>query len=70
MHAKLYLVWDMFNKESCRNCGSALESIKTCSACNEITLWHCNKCHNSDESIHLHDFSNNVPNSIALLKSE
>lgn len=58
----------MFNKESCRNCGSALESIKTCSSCNEIMLWECNKCHNYEEYIHSHDFSNNVPNSNPVIK--
>lgn len=58
----------MYNKESCRNCGSALESIKTCSTCNEIRLWQCKKCHNSEEYIHLHDFSNNVPNLDRVIK--
>ena len=39
----------MFNKESCRSCGSTLESITACTDCKEIVLWNCNKCGNKEE---------------------
>jgi hypothetical protein len=48
----------MFNKESCRRCGSLLESIKTCADCKEIMLWQCNKCNNREEHTHLHKYKN------------
>ncbi len=48
----------MFNKESCRGCGSILESIETCTHCKEIMLWQCKKCNNREEYIHIHNYKN------------
>ena len=59
----------MFNKESCRSCGSLLESIKTCTHCKEIMLWRCKKCNNREEYIHLHNYNNiNVSNQHLTIK--
>ena len=49
----------MFNKESCRSCGSTLESIMACTDCKEIVLWNCNKCGNKEEFTHIHNY--NIP---------
>jgi hypothetical protein len=45
----------LFNKESCRRCGSQLESIVICSTCSEISLWKCSNCNNKEEYLHLHN---------------
>jgi hypothetical protein len=45
----------MFNKESCRGCGSSLESIKRCMDCKENMLWQCEACNRTEESIHVHN---------------
>lgn len=59
----------MFNKESCRRCGSILESIKTCADCKEIMLWQCNSCNNMEEYIHLHNYKNtNLSNHTATIE--
>ena len=48
----------MFNKESCRSCGSTLESIMACTDCKEFVHWICNKCGNKEEFTHVHNLNN------------
>ncbi len=48
----------MFNKESCRSCGSILESLMACTDCKEIMSWHCNNCGNNEEFTHIHNYNN------------
>ncbi len=57
----------MFNKESCRKCGSELESNKQCNDCNEIAIWICKNCNNIEEHIHVHrKYNNKISKVIAL----
>jgi hypothetical protein len=34
----------MYNKESCKVCGTYLTSVSLCEVCKEQILWVCNKC--------------------------
>jgi hypothetical protein len=47
----------MFNKESCRSCGSLLEPYKICTDCREVKLWDCNNCNRKVEHIHVHKYN-------------
>ncbi|MFB5611593.1 MAG: hypothetical protein ACE5R3_01185 [Nitrosopumilaceae archaeon] len=43
--------------ESCRKCGTELETIKSCQFCDKPIQYHCNKCdYDTDEQTHLNCF--------------
>ena len=44
---------DMFNKNSCRICGSNLISSAFCKICKEAVKWTCDKCDTIEEVKHL-----------------
>ena len=46
----------MFNKESCRACGTYLTPISICNFCKEYISWLCGKCERMDDVNHLHDY--------------
>jgi hypothetical protein len=43
---------DMFNKNSCRICGSNLISSALCKICKESVKWTCDKCNTIEEVKH------------------
>ena len=43
---------DMFNKNSCRICGSNLISTAFCKICKESVKWTCDKCDTIEEVKH------------------
>ena len=43
---------DMFNKNSCRICGSNLISSPFCKICKESVKWTCDKCNTIEEVKH------------------
>ena len=45
----------MFNKESCRSCGSILSPVSKCKLCNEYVSWICNYCQQVEEVSHKHE---------------
>jgi hypothetical protein len=47
----------MFNKESCRSCGSTLDTILACTDCKEIVVWNCNNCGSKEEFTHIHNYN-------------
>lgn len=42
--AAVLITLDMFNKNSCRICGSNLISSALCKICKESVKWTCDKC--------------------------
>lgn len=42
----------MFNRNSCRMCGSSLTPTAICKFCKESVSWTCKKCNRMDEVIH------------------
>jgi hypothetical protein len=46
----------MFNKESCRACGTFLIPISICNFCKEYISWLCGKCERMEDVTHLHDY--------------
>ena len=44
----------VFNKGSCRNCGSLLTPLSICLSCKENVSWVCNGCGKADDVTHLH----------------
>jgi hypothetical protein len=48
----VYLLLDMFNKNSCRICGSNLISTALCKICKESVKWTCDKCNSIEEVKH------------------
>jgi hypothetical protein len=46
----------MYNKESCRCCGSYLSPYATCSTCKEYVRWICNICNITEDVIHSHNY--------------
>jgi hypothetical protein len=46
----------MFNKESCRACGTFLTPISVCNFYKEYISWLCGKCEKMEDVTHLHDY--------------
>jgi hypothetical protein len=46
----------MFNKESCRACGTYLTPISVCNFCKEYISWLCGKCERMEDVTHSHDY--------------
>jgi hypothetical protein len=46
----------MFNKESCKACGTYLTPISVCSVCKEYVSWLCGKCERMEDVTHSHDY--------------
>ena len=44
----------MFNKESCKACGTYLTPTSVCSVCKEYVSWLCNKCERMEDVTHSH----------------
>ena len=38
------IVTSMYNKESCKACGTYLTSVSLCEVCEEQISWVCSKC--------------------------
>jgi len=45
----------MFNKESCRSCGSILSPVLKCKLCKEYVSWTCDYCHQVEDVSHRHE---------------
>ena len=46
----------MFNKESCKACGTYLTPISVCSVCKEYVSWLCGKCERMEDVTHSHAY--------------
>ena len=46
----------MFNKESCKACGTYLTPTSVCSVCKEYISWLCGKCERMEDVTHSHDY--------------
>jgi len=46
----------VFNKGSCRGCGSYLVPTANCNTCTEHVYWICNKCNLIEEVFHSHNY--------------
>ena len=46
----------MFNKESCKACGTYLTPTSVCSICKESVSWLCNKCERMEDVTHSHGY--------------
>ena len=46
----------MFNKESCKACGTYLTPTSVCSICKEYVSWLCGKCERMEDVTHSHDY--------------
>ena len=44
----------MYNKESCRACGTYLSSDSSCEICKEQISWVCSKCDRMYDVTHVH----------------
>ena len=44
----------MYNKESCKACGSRLTAVSLCVICSEQVSWLCRKCERSYDVTHTH----------------
>ncbi len=45
----------MYNKQSCRECGTFLTPHTLCTMCREHVGWVCGQCGRIDDYIHTHD---------------
>ena len=55
---KLYRsAYSMFNKVSCRACGSYFIPTSVCNICREYVTWMCTRCGNIDDVTHSHTYS-------------
>ena len=46
----------MFNKESCKACGTYLTPTSVCSVCKEHVSWLCGKCERMEDVTHSHSY--------------
>lgn len=46
----------MFNKDSCRACGSYLIPSSVCNICREYVSWICAKCNKIEDVTHSHNY--------------
>lgn len=46
----------VFNKDSCRVCGSCLISSSVCNICREYVSWVCAKCNKMEDVTHSHNY--------------
>lgn len=46
----------VFNKDSCRACGSYLIPISVCNICREYVSWICAKCNKIEDVTHSHNY--------------
>ncbi len=44
----------MYNKESCRACGTYLTSVSLCEVCGEQISWVCRNCDKMYDVTHMH----------------
>ena len=52
----VHLCLDMFNKISCRGCGTYLTPSATCNICQEYVSWICGKCNRIEDCVHTHNY--------------
>jgi hypothetical protein len=45
----------MYNKESCKACGTYLTSVSLCNVCKEQISWVCSKCERMYDVTHTHN---------------
>jgi hypothetical protein len=45
----------MYNKESCKACGTYLTSVSLCEVCEEQISWVCSKCDKMYDVTHAHN---------------
>ena len=45
----------MYNKESCKACGTYLTSVSLCNVCKEQISWVCSKCAKMYDVTHAHN---------------
>lgn len=46
----------VFNKDSCRACGSYLVPSSVCNICREYVSWICTKCNKMEDVTHSHSY--------------
>ena len=44
----------MYNKESCKSCGSHLTPVSFCKVCKEQISWVCDRCEGMSDVTHSH----------------
>ncbi|HEY7734224.1 MAG TPA: hypothetical protein VIB07_05470 [Nitrososphaera sp.] len=44
----------MYNKGSCRNCGTSQKPLSICIMCKEDVSWLCDNCGRADDATHNH----------------
>jgi RNase P subunit RPR2 len=47
----------MYNKQSCRECGTFLTPHSVCNVCKEHISWICIKCGKAEDVTHDHNYS-------------
>ena len=45
----------MYNKESCKACGTYLTPVSLCNVCKEQISWVCNRCDRMYDVTHTHN---------------
>ena len=45
----------MYNKESCKECGTYLSYVSVCNICKEQVSWVCNNCDRTYDVTHTHN---------------
>ena len=46
----------MYNKVSCKACGSHLTAASSCNVCKEPVSWSCSKCDRVYDVTHMHSY--------------
>jgi hypothetical protein len=52
LYIMLLIVVHMYNRDSCRGCGSSLSPFSSCIICREHVSWNCHECDTVDYVVH------------------
>ena len=52
----IHSVWRMYDRGSCKACGTHLTPSAICNICKEYVSWVCGKCYKIDDVTHSHNY--------------